>query len=103
VKLVRRSDVEAGGTRRQDQVEVFVRFVRSPTGTWVAEADAPPARAEGASLGETRRLLATQLALRMGTASLAQATLVIDLPDEDPDGAPPEGDDDALAGDESDD
>jgi hypothetical protein len=83
VKVIRRSDVEASGPRREDQVEVFVRFVRAPSGAWVVEADAPPLRAEAATFGEARRLMATQLASRMGTASLESATLIVDLPEDE--------------------
>lgn len=101
MKLVRRSDIEGTGPRRQDQVEIFVRFVRTPSGSWVAESDAPPLRAEAASIGEARRILASRLAVRMGSGCLESATVILDLPEDEAGGEPDADlDDDGWAGDE---
>jgi hypothetical protein len=83
VKLLRRSEMqESSAPRREDALEVFVRYLEAAPGQWVAEADAPPTRAQGQSLHETRRRMAAALALRMGAGALEAATVIEDLPEE---------------------
>lgn len=91
MKLLRRSDLEGAGPRREDTVEVFVRYVEAGPGVWVAEADAPPTRVQAGSLGAARRRMVASLAVRMGSGALDAATVVEDLPEEagdDEDDAP---------------
>lgn len=91
MKLLRRSDLEGDGPRREDAVEVFVRYVEAAPGVWVAEADAPPARVQAGSIGAARRCMVAALAGRIGAGVLDAATVIEDLPEEagdDEDDAP---------------
>lgn len=82
MRLLRRSDLEGTAPRREDALEVLVRYVEAAPGVWVAEADAPPARVQAASIGAARRRMVAALAGCIGAGALDAATVIEDLPQE---------------------